>query len=110
MLTLAIAITAFVIGKTQAVELETMPFIDHLKNLNKTMCNVMVKCKPDAKVEECIIQFNKITEANPNNAKVTVKKAVSEQCIEEAKTATCENVMTKVTQGNCALSALQMSN
>lgn len=79
----------------------------HLKVVNKAMCDVMVQGNPEKSAEECVTEFNKLSELNPQNLSTMVSKAKSEECVAFLKGVSSEEVMMKSVEGPCAIEALQ---
>lgn len=92
---------------TQPTTAEQISMLEHLKAVNKKMCETIVKEKPEKTLDECVDELNKLSELNPQNETTMVTKANSEKCLKSLEGVSGSDVMVKSVEGDCAMTALQ---
>lgn len=92
---------------TQPTTAEQTNMLEHLKAVNRKMCESIVKEKPEKTVDECVGELNKLSELNPQNETTMVSRANSEKCLKSLEGVSGSDVMVKSVEGDCAISALQ---
>lgn len=92
---------------TQPTTAGQTSMLEHLKAVNKKMCETIVKEKPEKTVDDCVTELNKLSELNPQNETTMVSKANSEKCVKSLEGVSGSDVMVKSVEGDCAMTALQ---
>jgi hypothetical protein len=92
-----------------AADTDTITALDHLKAVNKVMCEKAVKAKPGKTQAQCEKELNGLSEMNPANKTTIYSLAKSQACVKamQAKDVTVDNMMEKSIDGPCAADKLK---
>jgi hypothetical protein len=92
-----------------AADTDTITALDHLKAVNKVMCEKAVKAKPGKTQAQCEKELNAMSELNPANKTSHYPLAKSQACVKamQAPDVTVDNMMEKSISGACAVDKLK---